>query len=87
MTLIYTDTYYLSYMNIERSSDLKNFPLLQTSITLTLILAALFMLNGGVDKNKLMRLAILGLGLLLLSWGWNEFFPINKKFKNITSPS
>ena len=42
-------------------------------------LTALFMLNGGVDKNKLMRLAILGLGLLLLSWGWNELFPINKK--------
>lgn len=37
------------------------------------------MSNGGIDKNKLMRLAIAGFGLLLISWGWNVWFPINKK--------
>lgn len=35
--------------------------------------------NEGVSKNKVMRLAIIGLGLILISWGWNEVFPINKK--------
>ena len=35
--------------------------------------------NEGINKNKLLRIAITGFGLILLSWGWNEWFPINKK--------
>ncbi len=35
--------------------------------------------NNGVNKDKLMKLAIAGFILLALSWLWNIVFPINKK--------
>lgn len=42
-------------------------------------MTAHYMLHKGLDKNKLMYLAIVGFALILISWGWNEWFPINKK--------
>ena len=38
-----------------------------------------FMINGGITKDKLMKLALVGFGILILSWVWNMVFPINKK--------
>lgn len=68
MTLIYTDTYYLSYMNIERSSDLKNFPLLQTSITLTLILAALWVFHDYFAFFLTLLIVSISFFVLLISY-------------------
>ncbi len=43
------------------------------------IVTCYLMYDKGIDKNKLMRLALMGFGLLILSWVWNIWFPINKK--------
>lgn len=39
-----------------------------------------FLINdGGVNKDKLMKLAVTGFAFLIISWVWNSGFPINKK--------
>ncbi len=42
-------------------------------------LVACWLMTKGVTKDILMKLSLVGFALILLSWGWNEFFPINKK--------